>query len=873
MLTLSTNKDNYEELKKNPLLFLTKEVTYYENSSGYLEQNILWKPSNKDYEGIIHLDKKVNKFNHLLMVAGNEVKKEKVGKNSNLESVTFEIYVAEPTNPNHWIIIFNSYINRSRNKEDKYPYIYLLWFINHHEWNINTFRNVLQCYNITIQPFLFNILSKIGRCLSYTKQESLVKVLGHFNFEYKIYYPTIIPNALNKISPKIEKHIDKNLFGLVDYILGCDEDNANFRGSKRTRESDPSNPLLSLYHWFNDQNNDFDYKTLKPLFSIVSLRKQFHIVKRYFHDIRLKKTQLDNTLLQEFKDNTFSDFIRYRYCIYSPDTPINLCVSLLCDCLSTIKITNGESFQSFDGILDFAINNCDVTKPNINLGLEYFISRCQGGAVYNSYFAGFIDYALICEFDETKFYEDNLLAIIYNLLDKKAKHITYDVCSFDGTPLSSEELKQCKKRLNNGVQLSCSKTMHYKDKWNIDTKEVGWINLFLTEAIEATKTPTEKTITISQISTEVFVENIKKIADSYKIKNSNTYLLKSEDLDKFEINLLYQLSRPVNIRIFPRTTSLMGTEFNVFGLSDIPSSKEMEMVYKRVVDSLTKELSTNYNGHYFEIPYNENKLHNILKLYYYKRTASNNITDLNRTFLCKYKGNNKQFCAPKLAETHNRATDLPFYWCRGKECFKNGLEKQVLENCSDWKDYSLYHLIEIIGYPKLHKVEGGYEPDEIITKFIAIANKVVKKFNRLKCRNCGHLMRVVKNGSFNRYNYYSCYNPTCEEYQKSIYLNFCFKCKRGLIDSRDHVQCPNGWYICPDCHSCCDDSQYDRLSQKYIISNKPIPQKIKSNLKNGHNDKGIYFCHKCGEQLDIIVEGDKLFIYCEQCNVKTEFKQ
>ena len=690
------------------------------------------------------------------------------------------------------------------------------------------------------------------------------------NSPYKIYYPAIIPNALNKITPRIENEKDKNLFGLVDYILGCNEENKNFQGQKRNREIDTSNPLLSLYHWFNKEEFKFDYKTLKPLFSIVSPRIRFNIIKRYFHDIRLKKTQLDSALLEEFKNNTYSDFIRYRYCIYAPDTPINLYVSLLCDCLSTIKTSNGESFQSFDGILDFAINNCDVTKPKINLGLEFFIPKCQGGAVYNPNFIGFIDYGLICELDDTKLNETNLLTIIYNLLEAKAKHITYEGCSFDGTTLSSEQLKLCRKKFNNGIELSCSKTMYYKNKWNINTQDVSWVNLFLSEQIKPTQEPIEIIITSEQISTKVFIDNIKILAKIYKIDNTHTYLLKSENLNNFETNLLFKLSKPLYIRLYPQKSSMIGTEFDVFGVHSHPDfrTKEKEIVYKRVVDSLTKELSTNYNEGYFEIPYNENRLQHLLKLYYYKKPTSKNKDDLSNTFLCKYRGNNKQFCAPKLADVHNKATDLPYYWCRGKECFKNGLDKQVLENCTNWKDYSLYHLIEIIVYPKLHKVEGGYEPDEIISKFIAIANKVVKKFNRLKCRHCGHLMKVAKDGSFNKYHYYSCYNPSCQEYQKPIYLNYCFNCKKGLIDSRDHVQCPNGWYICPECHSCCDDAIYERLAQRYIVARKQIPKGISSKLNCGHNNKGIYFCHQCGTQFEIKNERDEEFMWCSKCKTR-----
>ena len=864
MLTLTTNKARFEELKKNPLLFLVKENL----------KNELWRATNKDFKGYFSSYDIKTKLGYLLMIADCNIINGDANKSANTESITFEIYAANPANVNHWITIINSYIYRSKNKEDKYPFIHLLWFISHYSWTTETLREAIRHYDTTIQPFVFKILSKIGQCLSCLQQERLSEVLGYFNIKYNIYYPAIIPNALSKITPKVANQKEWNLFKSVDYILGCDEDMPNFTGPKRKRETDTSNPLLSLYHWFNDENLEFDHKALKPLFSIISLRKRFNLVKRYLHDIRLKKVELDTTLLEEFKDNTFSDFIRYRYCIYTPEAPINLSVSLLCDCLSTIEITKGKSFQSFDGVLDFAINHCDVTKPDINLGLEFFIPKCNGGAIYNSNFLGFIDYGYVCKLDKSRLNETSLLSFIYSLLETRARRIVYDGCSIDGTPLTSGQLVHCKKTLGNNFEFSCARQMYYKDRWHINSQDINWANLFLTEPITVFKERIE--ITANQISAEVFADNINKIADRYKIRDTPTYFLKSEDLDKIEIKLLYELSKPVNIRIFPRTQVLIGAGLDVLGICDSMTvqshqeycSKEMETVLNRVIDSLTKELSTNYNGDFFEIPFDEVKLHDILNAYYYKRPTNGATTDSNKTFLCKYSNINKQFCAPKLAETHNRATGFPFFWCRGKECFSNGLDKHVLENCNDWKKYSLYHLIEIMGYPKLHKVEGGYEPDEIINKFIAIANKVVKKFNKLRCRHCGHLMGVVKNVSFNRYNYYSCFNPTCEQYKKEVYLNFCFKCKKGLIDSRDHVQCPNGWYICPDCLSCCDDAQYERIAQKYIISNKQIPNKIASMLNSGHNNKGIYFCHHCGTQVKRMNDRDESFLWCDKCKTR-----
>lgn len=161
----------------------------------------------------------------------------------------------------------------------------------------------------------------------------------------------------------------------------------------------------------------------------------------------------------------------------------------------------------------------------------------------------------------------------------------------------------------------------------------------------------------------------------------------------------------------------------------------------------------------------------------------------------------------------------------------------------------------------LKKTEAGLEPNDPVKEFIACANRAMKKFRRLKCRTCGHLMYTHKGGGINLHNYYSCINPTCPEHNHPVYLSYCFKCKTGLIDSRDSARCPNGWYICPRCQSCCDDSLYERQAQRYTLQKKPVPFRVSSKLGQGHNDKGIHFCHICGNLL--IVNGNQFT--CEKC--------
>lgn len=297
--------------------------------------------------------------------------------------------------------------------------------------------------------------------------------------------------------------------------------------------------------------------------------------------------------------------------------------------------------------------------------------------------------------------------------------------------------------------------------------------------------------------------------------------------------------------------------------------KEREEVCRRTINSLKKELDTNPNDEgCFELPYDRQILSRMLQRFYFSSSFAEDDTSDRHEFLRpEYFGKFKPFCAPTLADDTNPAINLPFFWCRGKECFQNNLRNQTLEEESNWRHYTLFHMTEIMGYPKLHITEGGYEPDNVVRQFIAITNKIMQKFKRLKCRSCGHLLFTDKSSRFNRYNYYACANPVCPEIAKPIYLNFCFHCKKGLIDSRDSKRCPNGWYICPSCLSCCDDAQYERLAQRYLVSNRPAPPRIESMRGHGHNDKGLYFCPKCGGEIEKVDDGHgRMMFVCKNCH-------
>ena len=906
MMIATTNKEYFHELSKTNLFFMelkNKEIKGW-NQETKCEEPVIWyfyESIRTEISAIINIgiiddDDIVHYSKYDLLVVEGEVKN---SQEESSDKVAFSFHIANPQYDNDWIIILNSLITRSQNTEDKFPFIFTLWFLNHSGWSVNQLESTIDQYDIKVQPYILKWLQRICRCLSYQKQKQVKEVAHYFNFEYEIYIPTQIIEALKYITPTISG-TNRNLFDLIDHIF---DDNSEVRfdedGNIIYHEVDKnsSNDFICLYKWFIFDKPLKDYQLLRSIYSLVSGERQLKIIQRYFHDVRLGNVSLDVKLIEQFRDNNYLEFMRYRYCINTPDCKINIGNQLLCDCILTLVETQGKSFQSFNGILDFVINHCDVTNPKIDLGLNSFLPCCNGGAVYNDDFVGFIDYSIIISLDNHKFTSENLRKTIISLLDSNGKKKSYFTCKYDNNAKPFDENSKCirlSKLLKLG-KLDCVISATYEDRWVVSSEKSDWLNLFVNKSLE-NSTNKDIEITLSDTSVEKMKESIYKIASNYKNEDTETYTIKSNDMDSYECKLLFEYSVPKAMRIYSqekvyigllpqigtRLKSYRNLFFDPLNIKELLSKdlnnedflkefrkNESIEVAKRVVSSLNTILKDSiYNGEYFETTYNKSLLGKLRRLYYYKKTVNANTKDFELSFLKRKKIKGLPlFCAPKLAEVHNQATDLPFFWCRGNECFHNNLDKQCLQNNSSWGQYTLFHFAEIIGYPKLHQVECGYEPDGIISLFIVVANKAMKKFSRLKCRSCGHLMYPVKRDNFDRNNYYSCINPTCAEYEKAVYLNYCYRCKKGLIDSRDTKQCPNGWYICPTCLSCCDDKQYERLAQRYVVSHIPIPNRILSKLGKGHNNKGNYFCPVCGSELDISYDNSNcISAYCKSCN-------
>lgn len=766
-MTVEISTEVYEELRKYPLFFVKyyKDIRTDENGREY--DYSLWKSVNSDYSISFPAQSFWNRKNgYCLCLAESATyveKRDLHGKTYMDEKQVNMVFHDVSNSVQDYIICLNSCISRSQNKEDKYFFLEILWLLDKTFIDVNHLTEAIKKYDSKFIPCILNILRHIGYCLSVKKQNSLKKVCASLNGRYDVYTPQILTEAFQFIQKETDTD-KKNLFQLIDEFF---EDGFGIAYADKIDKT--NNPLLQLVCWFSNEKKLYDYNSLIQLFALVSEKTRLDIVKRYFHDVRCGNTTFDVHLLQQFVDNKFDDFIRYRYCIETPSEKVSLTVPLLCDNIITLYNSKGETFQTFDGILDFAMTHCDQAHPDINFDLAGFIPTCEHSAVYNTYFKGFIDYQLIRKLNTSKLSNENLLITIRSILDKYGQRLSYPICKYDkNKKIETTILEKCKsvfkdKTTNGSSQpnrIQCPGIgILYEEKWILkeDDKITEILKTFIPSDSSLRNIKSQYYVDIQDVSVAMLRKYVNSLPQKYKMIGEDEFLVPSYKEETYDLFLIKTLSEILRMRIVPQKGALVGLRFDVFGywkeiyttLSDdekcdsrgeafkkalsVFKEKESNEVYRRTVASLKKELKTNeYNGEYFELKYDRQQLVRLISRYYFKETLKADDDDMRRDFLkLSYTDYFKPYCAPTLSKANNPAIDLPFFWCRGKECFHNNLADQTIAEQNNWHYYSLYHMVEIIGFPKLHITPGGYEPDNVVRVFIAVANKAMQKFKRL----------------------------------------------------------------------------------------------------------------------------------------------
>lgn len=574
-MTVEISTEVYEELRKYPLFF----VKYYEDKrtdeNGHDYDYSLWKSVNSDYSISFPAQSFGNRKNgYCLCLAESATYVEKQdlhGKTYMDEKQVNMVFHDVSNSVQDYIICLNSCISRSQNKEDKYFFLEILWLLDKTFIDVNHLTEAIKKYDSKFIPCILNILRHIGYCLSVKKQNILKKVCTSLNGRYDVYTPQILTEAFQFIQKETDTD-KKNLFQLIDEFF---ED--GFGVAYADKIDKTNNPLLQLVCWFSNEKKLYDYNSLIQLFALVSEKTRLDIVKRYFHDVRCGNTTFDVHLLQQFVDNKFDDFIRYRYCIETPSEKVSLTVPLLCDNIITLYNSKGETFQTFDGILDFAITHCDQAHPDINFDLAGFIPTCEHSAVYNTYFKGFIDYQLIRKLNTSKLSNEHLLITIRSILDKYGQRLSYPICKYDkNKKIETTILEKCKsvfkdKTTNGSSQpnrIQCPGIgILYEEKWILkeDDKITEILKTFIPSDSSLRNINSQYYVDIQDVSVAMLRKYVNSLPQKYKMIGEDEFLVPSYKEETYDLFLIKTLSEILRMRIVPQKGALVGLRFDVFG--------------------------------------------------------------------------------------------------------------------------------------------------------------------------------------------------------------------------------------------------------------------------------------------------------------------
>lgn len=914
-IEVTITKEGLEKIKKSPFWFYHKSHRIFLNGNTKAIE-IFWQSNYEECPDLL-TDKEVYSVwgkissNNILVVADYQ---EAITCDQKNDKVLLPIHKADVLNRSDLVRILNYLIYKNNIGDKKYCYKELLFLLDSQDFDFESngqyLVDIIKEYNNANRSIILYWIGACSQCLSIKKQNALKSVLTTLDAPFNVYCPEYITHAISDLAPSALQTLgNKNIFDVVSYlmgeiVIGLDPSQRNSDVSMSSINSD----IAELVYWLNHSEYKLsNYSVIVYLFCLLSPTKQKAIIDRYFYDVYSKKMSIDCKLLEQLKDNPYYLWGYYRHCLKTPEEPVNLVVPLYLDCILTLMHSKGVELATFNGILDNVFSKLEFINPTFDIGLSKIIPLCNGGYRVNKYgFTGFLRCDVYYSIKRQKDICSHAFEWATDALDTFGKKNYKIICGFD-------DEKEC----NDKCRIKCVKNQNCikvpRGSWtfkDLSASQINILRLFLdTSLISQGKVVKESDINlkdfypklISLVNSQcshyvndwgVSVYQIPTdIGSDYKLL---IYNFLEPSLMKFSINKQIYLGKD----LFGLANGILNDYFNgcVPQREDMSAkqrndlnqkyiSAEADEVANRIESSLSKLCQAKGVDGVYEMQYNE-KLYRKVLASYYCSTSVNKLTDYNKDeyirFLYHFKNNTQtiRYCAPDLSDERDVALNIPYYWCRGQQCFFASINNN--ENLHDlqetygddmWKHYDLIILSEIIGYPLVEKRDNGNQPDQKLRTLIGIVNKVSQMLSRLKCKECGHLLFAERRSSFNNYNCFSCLNPRCHQYKRSVYLNFCFHCKKGLIDSRNSQRCPNGLYICPSCLSCCNDQLFDNLVLRYIRSGKPIPKRLQEEQKHGHNDKGIFYCPKCGTQLEKIInphDKREFVLNCPKCGYKHE---
>ena len=892
--TLRIKRSIFQKIwdKGIPLFFFNKDKVW---DSSIRDYRTIWKPENASFESNLYGDNTFpHSINDVAFIYAKPFNSPENIISDDLIEIEYEEFNADDYN--HVRSLFLLHLSNRYNPHDKYACRELLWYLNNYFINEEILRRVLGEFDAqSIRPFFVNELKNYGICLSIPKQGLIQRIISNFGGSYTIYYPKLLSEAIKIIDPNYNINSDwkSNIFDLVRKVTIVSENNNGTLSYDVMKDNSTSNFFLQIRRWLADPEYIFtDFHILMRMIKLFSPTQQRIIFNRYFLAIKNGQTTFDVELIKNFKDNPFDNWGIYYQSAVRGSKPVLIGLQLLCDSILTFLSSGNQTLQTINGTLDMAYSQCNINNPTVDFQLDSIVPICNGGAIPNkSGFKGFICYEVVHIVNDELFNDDRFITeFTMQIINRLGRLYTKEACRIYGDNFSScEKYNQNPHKCTSIPRCENSHTAYKWSFYNTTEQQCTIVNIFLKDKLLTECQQIDITLEdINRNITEIRQKLLDFLSETLKVKRAHGDFLQGYIYPyscSYEYQLIYKgILKPAWMMIEPRNNAYIGlgllapkigVRLEDYGKNregtDIIRRKEANYIKPIIVSSMESIIGTSADPDgKFHLSYDRELLEKLQATFYSTQSAPNGdcFKDKDLCFLQRSHSFYKLYCAPEYTGNTNKATNLPYFWCRGRECYMNSLSEQTLETCRSWKLYNIFHILEILGYPQVKKMATGFTASKLIRDFIGMVNKSAQLFRRVICRECGHILFPVNRNNFNQYNNFVCSNPICSAHGIRIYLSQCFHCKSGMIDSRDSKACPNGLRICPTCLSCCTDEQIEFQVQKYFRRGRPVPEYIQRTRNQGHNNKSQYFCPECGSKIvrNYDVERKETHVFCSVCH-------
>ena len=733
---------------------------------------------------------------------------------------------ARPFNPNSkddWNCLFydTSEFNRMG---DRLAYAIIAIALDRYSFSSQVIVAALNMLQEFTRVQVIDLIKYASFGLSSTKVNQVNELVASFGRPADCFFPPILVDAAKQYGINYSA---LNVHSLVDLLF------------EKAKEKDITNPtgFSRFIKWLNDSTSSISLQELDTCFAFLGEEKRSLAIRRFFLDVKNGSLHYDPKSLKAFSSPNYQYYSTQRYIFECWPGNRNVSTEFLLDCLKTYEQTNQERFQISDGILDWAIQkSIEVNRP-IEMNFHDWLCYCQGGILLNKAFRGFANFEIQYELDDFAFEEESLRKSIHSIVGRHCTRLYHveiipQVDPNTGLQLFDEKTKE---------PLTIKKKV-YDNRWKLNNEGAKrFVNLF----VNWEKKPAEEK------ENDVFTP---EMVD---------YSIVRDRVEKYLIDTFDTITPYISERKFDDIVKMFSYEIRMRVIfDDEVTLGENPGVDESVVKQRIRERMIELFGETLECEYNPEKYRAALKDSLFRLTGKSKQCFERREKM--YRWERRIYCAPEITDLPNLLTGRKCADCQRDMCFVTCIKKDP-----DWREYTLIHILEIIGYHVLEETEAGLIPNPVYNQFVNQINKAVRFSKRLVCKDCGHILFPAQKQGHSKF---KCLLLSCPEYNKEVYLNYCHDCKKGIIDSRDTKQCPNGMYICPSCGSCCSNNYFEFMADKYRVLGKKIPLFISRNIGNGHRDRNMFFCHKCGAQkVDVVNKSGNHEWRCLACDpVKDE---